>query len=128
MSNAALFGFLSISAVSVFTFVSIAAWSDARRREREAFYKNETMRKLAESPSGGTAALELLREEARLQARRRQEGQRLGGLITLAVGIGTWAFLRSIEPGKPLYILGLIPILVGLVLVGYSYLLAPKIE
>jgi len=118
VSNAALFGFLSISAVSVFTFVSIAAWSDARRREREAFYKNETMRKLAESPSGGTAALELLREEARL----------LGGLITLAVGIGTWAFLRSIEPGKPLYILGLIPILVGLVLVGYSYLLAPKIE
>jgi hypothetical protein len=124
----ALFGFLSVSAVALFSFISVAAWSDARRREREAFYKNETMKKLAESPDGSTAAMALLKEEARIDARRRREGQRLGGLLTLAVGIGVWVFLQTIEPGKPLYMAGLIPMLVGVVLIAYGYLLHPKID
>lgn len=128
MSYAAFFGFLSVAAVSLYTFMSISAWSGSRRREREAFYKNETMKKLAENPAGGAAAIELLREEARLQARRRRDGQRLGGLVTLAVGIGVWVFFQTIEPGKPEYMVGLIPMLVGIVLAVYSFLPPPKVD
>lgn len=128
MSFTALFGFLAISAVALFSFVSVAVWTDARRREREAFYKNETMKKLAESPDGSTAAMTLLKEEARIDSRRKREGQRLGGLLTLAVGIGVWVFLLQLEPHKPLYMVGLIPMLVGSVLIVYGYLLHPKID
>lgn len=38
----------SIAAIAFFTFLSIAAWTSARRQEREAFYKSEAIKKLAE--------------------------------------------------------------------------------
>jgi hypothetical protein len=36
--------------------------------------------------------IEFLREEEKNATRRRQEGQKLGGLITVAVGIGMMVF------------------------------------
>src|SRR5271165_2881318 len=95
--------FLSVGAIALFSFISVATWSDNRRREREAFYKSETLKKLAESPS--TDALAVLREEERIAARRRQEGIRLGGLITTAVGVGVIFFLRTLVNNEPVYAL-----------------------
>jgi hypothetical protein len=116
--------FLAVGAIALFSFISVATWSDNRRREREAYYKNETLRKLAEMPSSD--ALTILREEEAIDFRKRQEGQRLGGLITAAVGIGVMAFLRTIGPDRPVYMIGVIPLLVGFALLCYSYMLAPK--
>ena len=36
----------AIIVIAVFTFLSIAAWSDARKKEREAFYRSEVRKKL----------------------------------------------------------------------------------
>lgn len=116
--------FLSIGAIAVFTFVSVATWSDNRRREREAFYKSEALKKLAESPSAD--ALAVLREEERIETRRRREGIRLGGLITTATGIGVMAFFRLLVEDRPVYAMGLIPLLIGVAMLAYSYLLTPK--
>lgn len=122
-----VFLFLSIGAISVFSFVAVASWSDARRREREAYYKSETLKKIAETQgAGGSTALEFLREEERNVMRRRREGTKLGGLITAAVGIGLMVFLRAEERSEPAYLLGLVPLLVGAALLTYVYLLAPK--
>ena len=49
----AMFLFLSVMMVSIFSFVSIAVWTDARRKEREAYYKSESMRRVAEIPGDG---------------------------------------------------------------------------
>ena len=49
--------FLSVGAIALFSFISVATWSDNRRREREAFYKSEALKKLAESPSGDALAV-----------------------------------------------------------------------
>jgi len=69
------FLFLSVACVAVFSFVAVAAWASERRREREAYYKSETLKKIAESQGpGSSSALELLREEERIEARRRREG------------------------------------------------------
>jgi hypothetical protein len=119
--------FLNFGTIAVFSWLAVASWSDARRREREAYYKSEVLKKVAETPgAGAVSALEIMREEERKAERRRQGGLRLGGLITLAVGIGMMVFLRALEPDKPVYLAGLIPLLIGVALLAYSYLLAPK--
>ena len=122
---------MSLAFVCVFSFLAVASWSKARLRERQAFYKSETIRKIAESQDGG-AALEYLRESDRNTARQRREAQRVAGLVTLAVGVGVMVFLRRV-PISPdsgsdssAYLVGFIPVLVGVALLIYSYLLAPK--
>jgi hypothetical protein len=121
--------FLPVLMVSVFAFTSIATWADARRREREAFYRSETLKKIAEtSGSGGAAALEIIREQDRIAQRRRREDQRLGGLATTAAGIGLLISLRAIVPNQPVYLVGLIPVLVGLALLAHTLLFGPGKE
>lgn len=122
---------ISLVLVCVFSFLAVASWSKARLRERQAFYKSETIRKIAES-QGGSAALEYLRESDHNAARQRREGQRVAGLVTLAVGVGVMIFLRRV-PISPdsgsdssAYLVGVIPVLVGIALLIYSYVLAPK--
>jgi hypothetical protein len=125
-----VFVFLSIAAIALFSFVGVATWSGERRREREAYYKSETMKKIAETQgAGGGSALEFLREEGRIEARRKREGQRLGGLITIAVGVGLMIFLHGMATpadADRVYLAGLIPLLIGAVLLGHSLFATPK--
>jgi len=95
-----------------------------RRREREAFYRSETLKRLAEVP--GEAGLALLRENERSTMRRRREDIKLGGLVTTAVGIGLMALLRALVPDRAVYVTGLIPLLIGLALLLHSYVLGSK--
>ena len=126
----ALFGFLAVGAVSVFTMVSVASWSEARRKEREAYYKNDMLKKLADTPGpGANAALELMRAEAQIGAARTRQGLRIGGMITTAAGIGVLVFLRALLGGQQgVYLCGLIPLFVGLALYGSSYLVTTALE
>ena len=80
-----LFLFLAVGAVALFSMISIATWSEARRKEREAYYKNDMLKKLADTPGpGANSALELMREEARLGALQKRQGLRIGGLVVSA--------------------------------------------
>jgi hypothetical protein len=116
-----------VGSIALFSFLAVAAWSDARRREREAYYKNETLKKIAESSGeGAKAAIELLREQNKSVTKRRVEGMKLGGLITAAVGIGVMALLHGLVNDEPVYLAGLIPLLIGLAMLTYTFLLAPK--
>jgi len=117
-----------VGSVALFSFLGVAAWSDARRKEREAYYTSETLKKIAEtSGEGAKSAMELLHEQERAAVRRRREGVRLGGLITAAVGISLMIFLRAIVRDEPaVFLVGLIPLFVGLALLLYGYVLGPK--
>ena len=54
----AVFVFLAIGALALFGFLSVASWADARRREREGYYRSEVFKKFAETQgAGGSAAL-----------------------------------------------------------------------
>jgi hypothetical protein len=124
MDYLALAIFLSVGAASMFSMISIVAWSDARRMERETYYRSELLKKVAESDAAGAAAtIEHLRTQEAATSKRRYEAFKLGGLITAAAGLGLMIFLREIvgENGPPVYLIGLTPFLIGAVLATYGY-------
>lgn len=131
-SGFGLWMFLSIGAVALFAvFIPLVTFIDSRRKEREAFYKAETFRRMAEaSGEGAKAALELLREEERLKAKKSLEGMKIGGLVNLGVGVALTIFLRMMiggGPGSP-YLCGLIPGFIGVALLVYAFFMAPRPE
>lgn len=116
-----------VGSIALFSFLGVATWSDARRREREAYYTAEALKKIAESSGDGAkSAVEYLREQNRNAIRRRMEGLKLGGLITAAVGIGLTVLLHGLAHDEPVYLVGVIPLLVGLALLAYVFLMPPK--
>jgi hypothetical protein len=112
--------------VPVFAFTSVAVWMDARKKEREAFYENELLRKLADSPvPQAQQVIELMREQERQKEARAREGLKVGGLVVSMVGIAMIVMLALLEQSKPVWGVGLIPLLTGVGLLAYAYLLAP---
>lgn len=122
--------FLSIGAVSLFViFIPTVTWIDKQHKEREAFYKAETIRRITEaSGEGAKAAMELMREEVRIKALKTSEGLKIAGLINLGVGIGLLIFLRALVPGAPVYLAGLIPGFIGVAMLVYVYVLAAPLQ
>jgi ferric-dicitrate binding protein FerR (iron transport regulator) len=119
----ALWEFLSVGAVALFSFLAIASWSESRRREREAYYKSEAIRKLAEStPDVAASALDFLREQERNDKERVRAQIKIAGLVTCGVGIGMMVFLGALIREAPIYLSGSIPLLIGVALLAWSYI------
>jgi hypothetical protein len=120
-----------VGTVAMFTFLIFAVWFGNRRKEREAFYKSETLRRITESSGeGAKEAIDLLREESRLGRIKRREGLKIGGLICIAVGVGMVFFLRQLhatDPSTPV-LLGLIPAFVGVAMLIYVFFMAGPVE
>lgn len=113
--------------IACFSFLAVAIWAKNRRLEREAYYRNETLKKIAESQGpSANAALEFLREHEKIEAVRRLEGLKLGGLVTIAVGLGFLTVLWATGSSRHALVAGFVPFLVGLALLAYAYLLAPR--
>lgn len=113
--------------IAFFSFLAVALWARNRQRERESYYRNETIKKIAEAQEpSANAALELFREQEKIYAGRRREGLKLGGLVTVAIGLGFIPLMWTVHPDHPAYLAGLIPLLIGLALLAYVYILAPR--
>jgi hypothetical protein len=130
--NFGMWAFLSVGAVSLFVvFIPLVSWIDARRKEREAFYKADTIRRLTESSGeGAKAAMDLLRENDRLERMKTLEGLKIGGVITLAVGVGLSIFLWVMggDGHNSPYMVGLIPGLIGVAMLVYVFFLAAPVD
>ena len=119
-----------VGSIGLFTFLGVASWADARRREREAFFRHELLKKLSENPSAeAQRVLDLLRQEEtdRLADRgwgaeaqeRRRNGIKLGGWITLGTGVGLGVMLSQLAPGG-VWTVGALPALIGLAMVVHA--------
>ena len=126
------FSFLSVGAVALFGFLAVAAWAGSRQQERESYYRNDMLKKIAESDTSSAAAtIAYLQEKERSTEMKREakkrEGYSLGGLINIAVGISLMAFLTAIVHDNPaIGLVGLIPFLIGIALLISAYLAVPK--
>jgi hypothetical protein len=125
-SNAgvALFIYLAVGALSLFTFLSVAVWTSSRRKEREAYYTAEMMKRIADIGGERSPALDYLREQERIGSAKRLAGYKLGGLVSIGAGAGLMLLMHRLVP--MLTMVGSIPFFVGIALLFYSFLLAPK--
>ena len=118
-----VFVFLAVGAVALFSFLAVNSWSQARQKERESYYKNDMLKKLADSQGPGAAsAVQLMREEDRITTARARWGLQIGGLVTGAVGLALMIFLGALPTAHGVFLCGLIPLLIGVALYGGSYL------
>jgi len=114
-----------VAIVSTFTFVTVVHWVDSQRKEREAYYKAETLRRITEaSGEGAKAAVELMQADERLKRIKAREGIKIAGLVNVGVGIGLLIFLHGLLPSTAIYLCGMIPGLIGAGFLAYAYLLA----
>lgn len=118
---------VSVVAAMAMSLVAVLGWFSHRKREREAHYRSETVRRITETGDGG-AALKFLEEVKKAEASRTRNGARLAGLITIAAGAGLTIFLAAFVVGAPVYLVGLIPVFVGVALLVFTefILKAPK--
>jgi hypothetical protein len=120
---ASLFLFLAAAVVAVFAFASIFVWVSTPAQERRSRDKLAVLKTLAENPSENAAkVLEFLRteDEKRFERRRREEkrGYVMGGLVTMATGVGLGIMLAVLDNRGGTWSVGLIPFLIGCVLLG----------
>jgi Domain of unknown function (DUF6249) len=129
MPEIGLWLFLSVASVSLFAvFIPLVTWIGSRQKEREAFYKADTIRRIAEASSDGAkATIDLLREENRMTLIKIREGLKISGVICIGVGIGLVAFLSRLV-SSTVALCGLIPGLIGLAMLVYVYFMAAPVE
>ena len=122
----ALFFFLAVGAIALFSFLSVATWAGTRQAEREAYYKAEMMKKIAEVGGERNPALEYLREQERIAAAKQLGGYRVGGLVVTGLGLGVMIFLRALIRDQPIFLCGTIFLFIGLALLAYATWFAPE--
>ena len=101
---------------------------DARIEIKQALATppNDAHRKSYEPPSSGTKAVPVLGEQENSRRQEQIEAYKVGGLVTVAAGIGLGIFLYFLDPSTPLYLVGLMALMVGLALLLYGLVLAPR--
>jgi hypothetical protein len=122
-ANAAMFLFLAAAVVAVFAFSSLVVWVSAPARERQARDRLALMKTLAEHPGEHSMqVLEMLRKEDQERRERKEREERrgfvIGGLVVAAVGVGLAVMLLFLGDSGGEWSVGLIPFLIGCVLLG----------
>ncbi len=113
--------------VAFFSFLAVLVWTRHRRRERDAYYRHELGKQLVEKGVAGEEISAVLRQESKDRWIHRREGLKLGGLLTLLVGVGFMLAFAWMEE-DPIWMIGWIPVAIGVALLIYALLLAPKAE
>ena len=89
-----------ISIVAVFGWLAVHEWVESRRKEREVFYRSETLRRFSESNQPDMLTRFLAEEKAARHEMRVQQREtlRLAGLVTMMAGIGLGVMVAGIAP------------------------------
>jgi hypothetical protein len=116
---------IAVVGTAFFAFISVVVWLEGRTKERDAHYRNETVKKITES-GNSEAALEYLRSVDVAESVRVRNKVRIGGLVNVAVGVALMTFLHQLVPGTAVYLSGLIALLVGLaLLIASEFMMKP---
>ena len=119
----AIFGFLAVAAIALFSVSRLARWIGARQRERETKQRFAALSLMLEYPGKeGARVMAAWREQ---EALARVRGRRLrlrGGLVALSIGVALAALLRVLSPATGVWAIGFIPGLAGCAIAVVAYL------
>jgi uncharacterized membrane protein YidH (DUF202 family) len=143
-----MLAFVGLLVVCFFGFLTVVGgitiWTRAKKQQQEAYYRAESLRRMAEIPGDGARYVaehirETMREEerirqavARAKAVKQIETMKMGGLVNIAAGVGIAIFLFFITQGRgnggdKVFLVGIIPALIGVAMLTYAMYFAPKI-
>ncbi len=124
--SAAFWFIVSVTSTAFLTFLSFVIWFEGRQKEREAHYRDEMARKIAEAEDS-RPILEYVRANEQTDAQRVKLKVSIRGLVTSAVGAALMIFLYMLVPTSAVYLIGLFPLFVGIVLLSYSgFMMKPR--
>ena len=110
--------------VPLLSFLAVVTWVHERRKEREAYYLSETIKKLADSTT--TTPADYLRNYELARSRRFREGIRLTGFIGSFAATGLVIAVWAIDPGGKGHFVALIPLFACVSLFVYAHFLARR--
>lgn len=123
--NAPFWLFLAAVTVASLTFVTIVVWATNRLRERQEYYRFEFRKRLVEAGKMDAASFaSLMRYEHELKLRQGRQKLLVAAFVILGIGVGTCVGLQFID--KPIWMVGLIPVSMGLSMLAYGFLFADK--
>jgi ferric-dicitrate binding protein FerR (iron transport regulator) len=105
----------------VVPYLAISGWARARRREREALYRYDVLKRLAERAEDTPAVVRLLEQEALRSEARRRTSLEAAGLTTLAAGAALTLALLFMPVGSG-WLLGAVPAAAGAALLVHTHL------
>ncbi len=116
-----------VGAISLFSFLAVVGWAEQRRKEREAYYRYEFRKKLVDAGEMNAQQVQdLMRYEYEAEQHRRRQGMVATGFILSGVGVGLIFGLRFIDDAD-VWMVGSIPLFIGLAMLTYALLFAPKL-
>jgi len=121
-AGAAMFGFLAVAAVAVFSFLSVMSWLGMRNAERQARDRFSMMKALLEHPGEqGERVLAAWREQELRREEQDRRGRTLGGAVVVAVGVSLSIMMAVLsDRGSGAWVVGFIPLSIGLVIMLFG--------
>jgi hypothetical protein len=121
-AGAAMFGFLAVGAVALFSFLSVLSWLGLRSAERQSRDRFSMMKAILEHPGDhADRVLAVWREQELHKEQQERRARLMGGAVTVAVGLALtlmMLFLGNSE--SQVWAVGLIPIFVGVVIALFA--------
>jgi len=129
-AGAALFGFLAVGAVALFSFLSVAHWLSLRTGERQSRDRFALMKAILEHPGDqADRVLTAWREQELRKAQKDRRDRISGGVVCAAVGVALALMLAILTKGEGgAWSIGLIPLFVGVVLALFGVFEKPLVE
>jgi hypothetical protein len=117
-AGAAMFGFLAVGAVALFSFLSVAHWLGLRTAERQSRDRFALMKAILEHPGDQADRVLTAWREQELRKTEKDRRERIsGGVVCAAVGVALALMLAILTKGEDgAWSIGLIPLFVGVVL------------
>lgn len=129
-AGAAMFGFLAVGAVALFSFISVAHWLTLRAAERHSRDRFAMMKAILDHPGDhANRVLSAWREQELRKESKERRDRVMGGAVCAAVGVALAAMLAILTKGESgTWSIGLIPLFVGVVLTLFGVYEKPAVE
>ena len=123
--NAMFWLFLAAVTVASLAFVSVVVWAENRLKERQAFYRFEFRKRLAEAGKMDAASVaSLMKYEHEIRLSQGRHKLLVTAFVFLGIGVGACVGLQFL--GGSIWTLGFIPVSIGLCLLIYGLVFAAK--